>query len=85
MFGGTNNNLDQILALDSKLVPALKLFLGSSTGNMLVDDPEILKNIFKNNHIMDDLIHKPLTSCRYFSYLELKRFFRLDHLGVSLI
>ena len=34
MFGGTNNNLDQILKLDSKRVPALKLFLGSSTGNM---------------------------------------------------
>ena len=31
MFGGTNDNLDQILALDSKRVPALKLFLGSST------------------------------------------------------
>ncbi len=52
MFGGTNNNLDQILALDSKLVPALKLFLGSSTGNMLVDDPEILKNIFKNTDLV---------------------------------
>ena len=46
MFGGTNNNLDQILALDSKLVPALKLFLGSSTGNMLVDDPKVLEKIF---------------------------------------
>lgn len=52
MFGGTNNNLDQILALDSKRVPALKLFLGSSTGNMLVDDPEVLKNIFKNTDLV---------------------------------
>ena len=32
MFGGTNDNLDEILALDTKRVPALKLFLGSSTG-----------------------------------------------------
>jgi dihydroorotase len=35
MFGGTNDNLGEILALDIKRVPALKLFLGSSTGNML--------------------------------------------------
>jgi len=52
MFGGTNNNLDQILKLDPKRVPALKLFLGSSTGNMLVDDPEVLKKIFKNTNLV---------------------------------
>src|SRR6056300_1566077 len=40
MFGGTNDNLAQIQALDSTRVPALKLFLGSSTGNMLVDNPD---------------------------------------------
>ncbi len=48
MFGGTNDNLDEILALDIKRVPALKLFLGSSTGNMLVDNPNVLKSIFRN-------------------------------------
>ena len=48
MFGGTNDNLDEILALDIKRVPALKLFLGSSTGNMLVDNPKVLKSIFRN-------------------------------------
>src|SRR6056300_265605 len=52
MFGGTNDNLDQILALDNKRVPALKLFLGSSTGNMLVDDPEVLKKIFRNTDLV---------------------------------
>ena len=52
MFGGTNDNLDQILALDSKRVPALKLFLGSSTGNMLVDDPEVLKKIFRSTDLV---------------------------------
>ena len=52
MFGGTNNNLDQILKLDSKRVPALKLFLGSSTGNMLVDNLEVLKNIFENTDLV---------------------------------
>ena len=52
MFGGTNDNLDQILALDNKRVPALKLFLGSSTGNMLVDDPEVLKQIFRSTNLV---------------------------------
>lgn len=48
MFGGTNDNLDQIKAVDPKTTPALKLFLGSSTGNMLVDNPNTLKEIFSN-------------------------------------
>ncbi len=52
MFGGTNDNLDQILALDNKRVPALKLFLGSSTGNMLIDDPEVLKEIFRSTNLV---------------------------------
>ena len=38
MFGGTNHNLEEIKALDEKKVPALKLFLGSSTGNMLINN-----------------------------------------------
>ena len=46
LFGGTNDNLDEIKAIDPKMTPGLKLFLGSSTGNMLVDDPDTLKNIF---------------------------------------
>lgn len=46
MFGGTNDNLEEIKAVDPKITPALKLFLGSSTGNMLVDDPTTLKAIF---------------------------------------
>ena len=46
MFGGTNDNLDEVKAIDPKTTPALKLFLGSSTGNMLVDDPSTLKEIF---------------------------------------
>lgn len=48
MFGGTNDNLDEILKVNPKEVPALKLFLGSSTGNMLVDDPKVLEEIFSN-------------------------------------
>ncbi|MBT8270707.1 MAG: dihydroorotase [Flavobacteriaceae bacterium] len=52
MFGGTNDNLEEILKLDSKTVPALKLFLGSSTGNMLVDDPVVLESIFKSTDMV---------------------------------
>ena len=52
MFGGTNDNLDEILALDTRRVPALKLFLGSSTGNMLVDNPEVLKSIFSSTKLV---------------------------------
>ncbi len=48
MLGGTNDNLEEILKADTSRVPALKLFLGSSTGNMLVDDMDVLKKIFSN-------------------------------------
>tara|TARA_X000001036_G_scaffold95103_1_gene87741 strand:+ start:330 stop:1670 length:1341 start_codon:yes stop_codon:yes gene_type:complete len=46
MFGGTNDNIEEILKLDPKEVPALKIFLGSSTGNMLVDNIDVLEEIF---------------------------------------
>ena len=46
LFGGTNDNLEEIKAINPKTIPGLKLFLGSSTGNMLVDDPNTLKEIF---------------------------------------
>ncbi|MFN3640709.1 MAG: amidohydrolase family protein, partial [Flavobacterium sp.] len=48
MMGGTNNNLEELLRTNSKEVPGIKLFLGSSTGNMLVDDEQALENIFTN-------------------------------------
>lgn len=52
MFGGTNDNLDEILKVDPQKVAGLKLFLGSSTGNMLVDDPEVLEEIFSNTSLV---------------------------------
>ena len=51
MFGGTNDNLNEVLAVDPQLVPGIKLFLGSSTGNMLVDKPEVLRDIFSNTKL----------------------------------
>ena len=52
MFGGTNDNLEEILKVDPKKVAALKLFLGSSTGNMLVDNPEVLEKIFSSTDLV---------------------------------
>ncbi|WP_053992758.1 dihydroorotase [Mangrovimonas sp. TPBH4] len=52
MFGGTNDNLEEILKVDEKNVAALKLFLGSSTGNMLVDDPKTLEKIFSSTNLL---------------------------------
>lgn len=52
MFGGTNDNLDEILKVDTKTVAGLKLFLGSSTGNMLVDDPQVLEKIFRSTDMV---------------------------------
>jgi dihydroorotase len=46
MIGGTNDNLDELLKTNPKKVAAIKLFLGSSTGNMLVDDQKVLTEIF---------------------------------------
>ena len=52
MFGGTNDNLDEILKVDEHKVAGLKLFLGSSTGNMLVDDPKVLEEIFRKTNLL---------------------------------
>ncbi|MEH6534942.1 MAG: dihydroorotase [Psychroserpens sp.] len=52
MFGGTNDNLDEILKVNPKTVAGLKLFLGSSTGNMLVDDPKVLEKIFRSTDMV---------------------------------
>ena len=47
-FGATNGNADLLPQLDKNRVCGVKLFMGSSTGNMLVDQQETLKNIFAN-------------------------------------
>jgi len=52
MFGGTNDNIEEIRKLDKSKVAGLKLFLGSSTGNMLVDDQVVLREIFSNTDLL---------------------------------
>ena len=52
MFGGTNDNLDELLKTNPKNVAGIKLFLGSSTGNMLVDNQEVLEKIFSSTKML---------------------------------
>ncbi|WP_264520295.1 dihydroorotase [Flavobacterium sp. N1994] len=52
MMGGTNDNLEEILKTNPKNVAGLKLFLGSSTGNMLVDNDESLEKIFSSTKLL---------------------------------
>ena len=48
MLGATNDNIDNLLAIDPERYAAIKLFLGSSTGNMLVNNPEQLDHLFRD-------------------------------------
>lgn len=48
-MGATNDNLDEVLKTDIKNVCGVKVFMGASTGNMLVDDPEVLEKIFSQS------------------------------------
>jgi dihydroorotase len=52
MLGGTNDNLEEILKTNPKNVAGIKLFLGSSTGNMLVDDEKVLEKIFSSTDML---------------------------------
>lgn len=52
LFGGTNTNLEELKRLDKLACSGVKLFLGSSTGNMLVDDELVLEEIFKNTEMV---------------------------------
>lgn len=47
-IGASNDNLDEILKTDASKVCGLKIFMGSSTGNLLVDDPAVLEKIFSS-------------------------------------
>lgn len=47
-MGATNDNLEEVLKTDPKKVCGIKVFMGSSTGNMLVDDEKTLSEIFKH-------------------------------------
>ncbi len=52
MMGGTNDNLEEVLKTNPRNVAGIKLFLGSSTGNMLVDNEETLEKIFSSTKML---------------------------------
>ena len=52
MMGATNDNLEEVLKTNSKNVAGIKIFLGSSTGNMLVDDEAVLEKIFSSTKML---------------------------------
>ncbi|GAB2624508.1 dihydroorotase [Belliella aquatica] len=66
-LGATNDNIDEILKVDPENVCGIKVFQGSSTGNMLVDNQESLKRIFSECKLLiathsenDDIIKENL-------------------------
>jgi dihydroorotase len=67
-MGTTNSNLDQLLQVDPKKVCGVKIFMGSSTGEMVVDNPESLRAIFREvktliaTHCEDDPMIKKLAA-----------------------
>jgi len=50
-LGATNDNIEEIRRLDPKAAPGIKVFMGASTGNMLVDDPNTLDLIFRDTPV----------------------------------
>ena len=51
-MGVSNNNLEEVLKTDPKTVGAIKIFMGSSTGDMLVDDLNVLEEIFSKSPML---------------------------------
>lgn len=51
-LGATNDNLENIKNIDPNLICGVKVFMGSSTGNLLVNDPDTLAGIFENSPVL---------------------------------
>ena len=51
-MGVSNDNLEEVLKTDPKTVGAIKIFMGSSTGNMLVDNKSVLEEIFSKSPML---------------------------------
>jgi dihydroorotase len=51
-MGATNDNLEEVLRTDAQQVCGIKIFMGSSTGNMLVDDPNTLERVFSSSPML---------------------------------
>jgi dihydroorotase len=51
-IGATKDNLKELLKTNPKKVCGIKIFMGSSTGNMAVEDPKVLESIFRESHLL---------------------------------
>lgn len=51
-MGASNNNLDEVLRTDPETVCGIKVFMGSSTGNMLVDNERVLDDLFRQSPML---------------------------------
>ena len=51
-MGASNDNLDEVLRTDPKTVCGIKVFMGSSTGNMLVDNERVLEGLFRESPML---------------------------------
>lgn len=51
-MGASNDNIEEVLLTDTRNVCGIKVFMGSSTGNMLVDDPRTLENLFAKSPML---------------------------------
>ena len=51
-LGATNDNIEDIKSVDTSLTCGVKIFMGASTGNMLVDDEQTLENIFSSTSLL---------------------------------
>jgi dihydroorotase len=75
-IGATNENLEVLLNTNPSNVCGIKIFMGSSTGNMLVDDPETLREIFASSnlpiavHCEDELTIRQNTEAAWNKYGE---------------
>ena len=76
-FGATNDNMELFSSLDPHLVPGIKLFMGSSTGNMLVDRDEALDRIFSSAEL-PIMVHCEDTSIINRNMEEFKQRFHTD-------
>jgi len=51
-LGASNSNLDEVLKTDPRRVCGIKIFLGSSTGNMMLDDIQVLRTLFARSPVL---------------------------------
>ena len=76
-FGATNDNIDELGTLDIHRIPGIKLFMGSSTGNMLVDNAVSLNKLFRNA-VLPIMAHCEDTSVINANIIEAKLLFGED-------